>query len=222
MFNTNSTCRIGQWKIVVGRNVRQGDVVDKSQIELYNLDKDLSETADISNENPQRLEQLVKAYEEYRSNWTIRPEAVMHREEKRQKSRKSTPTRTDAAQKGKPQGPSTRSPKTPEDAQSSGKQKATIEGKDGPSSRSLAELRKELANVFTEEQAEARSAAKKKALEEGKKGRALRDAVDAAVTLTGEQKKRIQELRQQIAEVMRQRRDERPEASTDEQKATAE
>ena len=62
MYNTNSTCRIGEWKIVAGRNVRQGDVLDKSQVELYNLDKDLSETTDVSEENPERLEQLVKTY----------------------------------------------------------------------------------------------------------------------------------------------------------------
>ena len=90
MFNTNSTCRIGQWKIVAGRKVLQGDVLDRRQIELYNLDKDLSETTDVSEENPERLELLVKSYEEFRSEWTIRPGASNAQEGKKRSGAKGT------------------------------------------------------------------------------------------------------------------------------------
>jgi len=156
MFNNSSTCRIGDWKIVVGRNVRQGDALDKEQVELYNLDRDLSETTDVSEKNPECLEQLVKAYEEYRSKWTIRPEAVMHQEGKKQKGGKKTPP-----------------------SQASARKKAKVKFLDSEYRRAIAELRKKMESVLTDEQKQACAAAKKKVLEDGKRGVALRNAIDA-------------------------------------------
>jgi arylsulfatase A-like enzyme len=207
MFNTNSTCRIGEWKIVVGRKVLQGDVLDKSQVELYNLDKDLSETTDVSKDNPERLEQLVKAYEQYRSKWIIRPEAVMHQEGKKQKPGNRTPSlKDDARKKEKHPGPASETPDVPKKAKQSNMQKDKAEAPDSEYRRRIAELRKQMASVLMDEQTQARAAAKKKALEEGKKGAALRAAADAAVNLTNEQKKQLQELRQALGDLTREYR----------------
>ena len=207
MYNTNGTCRIGKWKIVVGRKVLQGDVLDKSHVELYNLDKDLSETTDVSKENPERLEQLLKSYEEFRSKWTIRPEAVMHQEGKRQRPGKRTPSpKDDARKKGKHPGPASEAPDVAKNAQQSNMQKDTPEVPDSEYRRRITELRKQMASVLTGEQTQARAAAKKKALEEGKKGAALRAAADAAVNLTDEQKKQLRGLRQALGDLTREYR----------------
>jgi arylsulfatase A-like enzyme len=193
MYNTNGTCRIGEWKIVVGRKVLQGDVLDKSQVELYNLDEDLSETTDVSDvseEHSEHLEQLVQSYMEFRSKWTIRPEAVMHQEGKRQSGAKRTPpSQASAGKKGNP------------------------EAVDSEYRRAIGELRRGMEDVFTDEQKQARDAAKKKALGEGKKGPALRAAADAAANLTDEQKKQMQDLRQALGQLVREYRAQQLETS---------
>jgi hypothetical protein len=193
MYNTNGTCRIGEWKIVTGRNVGQQDAVDKSQVELYNLDEDLSETTDVSEEHPEHLEQLVKAYEEFRSKWTIRPEAVMHQQGKKQGSKPPSPG--DAARKQEQHpGPASEAP-------------------DSEYRRAIGELRRKMEDVFTDEQRQARDAAKQKALEDGKRGMALRAAVDAAANLTDEQKEQLQNLRQAMGKLIREHRAQQPETS---------
>jgi len=212
MYNTNSTCRIGEWKIVVGRKVLQGDVLDKSQVELYNLDKDLSETTDVSKENPERLEQLVKSYEQYRSKWTIRPEAVMHQEGKKQSGRKRMlPPRDGAKKKEKHPGPASEALSVPQNAQWSEQQQAAVEALTKEYASKIDLLQKELASVLTDEQQRARHAGQKKALAEGKKGVALRAAADAAAGMTGEQSKQVQDLRQAIGRLTREYRAKRLE-----------
>jgi len=172
MFNTSSTWRIGAWKIVAGMKVLQGDALDTSRVELYNLDKDLGETTDVSSKHPERLEQLVKAYETFRSAWTIRPEAVMHQKGK-QAGKRRPPSKNRAEKTKQPQGTA---PAT-----------------------SFAELRKKMEAVYTDEQKQARDAAKKKALSAGKKGVGLREAMDAASNLSDEQKKQLDALRKSAA-----------------------
>lgn len=223
MFNTNSTCRIGQWKIVAGRRVLQGDALDRRQIELYNLDKDLSETTDVSEENPERLELLVKSYEEFRAEWAIRAGASMRQEVKRQSEGKGTrPPRNDAGKNGKRPNPALRAFLIPEDVQLSEEQKTKVEALVAEYRRRTAELREKLAEVLTDEQAQASAAAKRKAIEDGKKGMALRKAVDAAAKLTDEQKKQIQNLRQEMANVTRECREKLLEMLTDDQRAKLE
>jgi hypothetical protein len=190
MYNTNGTCRIGEWKIVVGRKVLQGDVLDKSQVELYNLDEDLSETTDVSGEHPEHLQQLLKTYEEFRSKWTIRPEAVMHREGKSQSEVKRTPP-----------------------SQASARKKGNADAVDSEYRRAIGDLRKKMEDVFTDEQKQARDVAKKKALKEGKKGPALRAVADAAANLTDEQREQLQNLRKVMGKVTREHRAQQLETS---------
>ena len=182
MFNTNSTCRIGDWKIVAGRKVLQGDVLEISRIELYNLDEDLSEVTDLSKDNPECLEQLLQTYEQFRLNWTIRPEAIMHQAGKNQG--KEMISKIDTREDVERQGP-----------------KAEVLGVEDR--RTIAELQKKIDDVFTEPQKQARDAARQKALEEGKKGVALRAAIDAAFEFTEQQKSRLQSLREELSELMR-------------------
>ena len=79
-------------------------------------------------------------------------------------------------------------------AQLSEQQQAKIEALTKEYASKIAELRKQIEDVFTDEQKQARAASKKNALEDGKRGMALRAAVDAAANLTDEQKKAQAEL----------------------------
>jgi hypothetical protein len=197
----------------------QGDALDKSQVELYNLEKDLSETTDVSSENLERVELLVQAYEAFRSNWTIRPEAVMHQEGKKKSRGKRTRFPSDDAGKNETRpNPARGALQIPDDVQLSKEQRTKVEALVVEYRRRTAELREKLAEVLTDEQAQASAAAKKKALAEGKKGTALRKAVDAAAKLTDEQKKQIQNLRQAMANVTRESRKKLAEMVTEDQK----
>ena len=110
----------------------------------------------------------------------------------------------------------------PEDVQLSEEQKTKVEALVAEYRRRTAELREKLAEVLTDEQAQASATAKRKAIEDGKKGMALRKAVDAAAKLTDEQKKQIQNLRQEMANVTRECREELLEMLTDDQRAKLE
>ena len=64
MFNRGGV-REGDWKLVSKSRVRKMDGVKQSQFELFNLAQDLSEKNDVTKANPERAEQLFKAYQEY-------------------------------------------------------------------------------------------------------------------------------------------------------------
>jgi hypothetical protein len=70
----------------------------------------------------------------------------------------------------------------------------------------ITELQQKLDDVQTDEQKEARKAEQKQALAEGLKGVKLRAAADAAARMTDEQKKLVDELRQVISKLSRERR----------------
>ena len=64
MFNRGGV-RDGDWKLVSKSRVRKMDGVKQSQFELFNLAQDLSEKNDVTKANPERAEQLFKAYQGY-------------------------------------------------------------------------------------------------------------------------------------------------------------
>ena len=69
-----------------------------------------------------------------------------------------------------------------------------------------AELQKQLNGLLNDDQKQARDAAKKKALDEGKGGVTLRTAMDVALNLTPDQKKKFDELRLTIGQLTREHR----------------
>ena len=57
--------REGPWKLVAKSRVRQLDKVKRTQFELFNLEADLSERNNVSEQNPERFERLFNAYHAY-------------------------------------------------------------------------------------------------------------------------------------------------------------
>jgi arylsulfatase A-like enzyme len=57
--------REGPWKLVAKSRVRQLDKVKRTQFELFNLESDLSERNNVSEQNPERFERLFNAYHAY-------------------------------------------------------------------------------------------------------------------------------------------------------------
>ena len=82
--------------------------------------------------------------------------------------------------------------------------------------RLIAELRRKMDSLLTEEQKRLRDAAKKQAQEAGKKGVALRTAVDAVVKLTDEQERQLKELREAMGKLIQESREKRLDVLTDE------
>ncbi|MGY8655589.1 MAG: sulfatase-like hydrolase/transferase [Verrucomicrobiia bacterium] len=73
--------------------------------------------------------------------------------------------------------------------------------------RQRTELMKKLDSLLTAQQKQAQAGARKKALAEGKGGVALRKAMDAALSLTPDQKKQFDKLRKEISDLTRELRD---------------
>jgi len=68
MVNSMGCIRIDDWKLVATKRIQDIKVVDRSYFELYNLADDPSEQKDVSNENPERTDQLVGLYEKFVAN----------------------------------------------------------------------------------------------------------------------------------------------------------
>lgn len=83
----------------------------------------------------------------------------------------------------------------------------------------LMEVMKKM-DVFTPEQKKARGEAAKEAKAAGKKGKDFQQALEAAVTLTDEQKKKIAEARKEMAPLEKELRQAVLGVLTDEQKQT--
>lgn len=86
-------------------------------------------------------------------------------------------------------------------------QKATLEALNKELGPKLNEVRAQMQGVFTEEQKQARAEAEKAAKEAGKQGPELREAVEAAIQLTDEQKAKMAEVRKKMTEVQKQIRE---------------
>ncbi len=82
----------------------------------------------------------------------------------------------------------------------------------------LAELRGKLDGIITPEQRKAREEAIKKAKESGKTGRELFEAIRDAIKLTEEQQKQMQEVRTQMAQLVKEIRGKLEEILTEEQR----
>tara|TARA_B100000029_G_scaffold129507_1_gene123000 strand:- start:73 stop:579 length:507 start_codon:yes stop_codon:yes gene_type:complete len=83
----------------------------------------------------------------------------------------------------------------------------------------LIEINKKFQTVITPEQRKARGAAQKEARAAGKKGKALREAVNAALKISPEQKKQLAELNKARQEILKVAQAKLREILTDEQKA---
>ena len=84
----------------------------------------------------------------------------------------------------------------------------------------VAEAQKGVASVLTREQRQARQAAMAKAREEGKKGEELKAAVDAALSLSDEQKKSLAEAETKMKALQTEIRQSVLAVLTEEQKQT--
>ena len=125
----------------------------------------------------------------------------------------------DAKKKKKRPSPVARLFQVPKDVELTDEQKTKVAALVKEYGPKLSELQKKQASILTDEQRQARAAAGKKAREDGKKGKELREAVDAAVTLTDEQKKQTQDVRKELGKLMREARGKFTDLLTDEQKA---
>lgn len=83
----------------------------------------------------------------------------------------------------------------------------------------LAEFGKKRAAILTPEQRKAQNEARKVATEAGKKGKELQQAVNAAMKLTDDQKKKLADLAKEMAPLNKTLREKVLALLTDEQKA---
>ena len=190
MAVTAGSFRHGDWKLTFNRGPRSAgpESREASNASLYNLAEDLGETSDLSESQPKRKAQLFAAYQEYFKDRKLKPLAA---QVAANKARKKPGTRT----RRKPTAKSSPAPKP-----------AHTESDLADLRRQRTELMKQLEALLTDEQKQSRAKAKKQALAEGKGGVKLRTAMDAALNLTPEQKKKFTKLRQEISQLTRELR----------------
>jgi hypothetical protein len=218
MAVTAGSFRKGDWKLTFNRGRRSAgpDERDVDQASLYNLASDLGETRDLSQSQPKRKQQLFAAYREYFADLKLKPLAIQVAERK-----KKAKTQT----KGAPARRAGTRPKAPNrqlEVKLSKELRTKVAALKKDFGQRRAELQEQLDDLLTENQKQARDAAKKKALAEGKGGVKLRTAMDAALNLTPDQKKKFNELRQAIGQLTREHGQKLQEIVQDSEKAEPE
>lgn len=192
MAVTTGSFRQGDWKLTFNRGRRSAGPKEREagNASLYHLAEDLGETQDLSASHPERKQQLFAAYQEYFADRKLKPlaEQVAARKANKKPETKSSNPRTKKPSP-KPKAAATETNLTEL------RQKRT-------------NLQKQLDNLLTKEQKLAQAAARKKALAEGKGGVPLRNALDAALNLTTQQKKQFDELRKEISQLTRELRNQ--------------
>lgn len=83
----------------------------------------------------------------------------------------------------------------------------------------LSELSQKVNGIYTADQKKARQEAAKEAKDSGKKGKEAKAAVDAAIKLTDEQKKQIDEVQPKLEALQKEIREKLTGLLTDDQKA---
>ena len=203
MAVTTRSFRKGDWKLTFNRGPRSAgpEASDVDQASLYNLADDLGETQDLSQSQPERKQQLFAAYQKYFAARELKPLAIQVAETKKnaRTQKKARPARR--------AGTKSKTPNGLPDVKLSKQQQTKVTALKKGFVQRRAELQKQLDDLLTEDQKQARDAAKKKALAEGKGGVKLRTAMDEALNLTPDQKKKFNELRQAIQQATREHRE---------------
>jgi arylsulfatase A-like enzyme len=192
MVVTAGSFRSGDWKLTFTRGPRGGgaETREADNAELYHLPKDLGETKDLSETEPELKARLFATYRDYFADAPLKPLAIEFRTNKNSKKK---PTR-------KSPGVGKAKSKTTVPGSSTGEElKANYQAR-------RAELLKKQAAILTEEQKASSEAARKQAIADGKKGVALRKAIDAGANLTEEQKKQLEGIRKELGQITREYR----------------
>jgi hypothetical protein len=108
--------------------------------------------------------------------------------------------------------------KVPEGITLTEEQKSKVEALKKEWGDKLTAAFKKVDGVYSREQRKARTAARKAATDAGKKGKELREAVDAAVSLTDEQKKQLADAQTELKDLQTKARSGLTALFTDEQK----
>ena len=202
MAVTERSFRDRDWKLTFNNGWRSAgsDMSGLDQASLYNLADDLSETRDLSQTQPDKKQQLFAAYRQYFTQRKLKPLAAQVAERKQTaKSRKqAAPKRETGARRESSNGR--------QNANVSKEQREKVAVLKKELGQRRAELQKQLNGLLNDDQKQARDAAKKKALDEGKGGVTLRTAMDVALNLTPDQKKKFDELRLTIGQLTREHR----------------
>jgi len=109
--------------------------------------------------------------------------------------------------------------KVPKSIELTADQKTKVEALNKEFGPKLAECRKKAASIITANQKKARAEAMKKAKADGKKGKELRAAVNAAVSITADQKTQQAECKKAMGALNKEIRTQFAALLTDEQKA---
>lgn len=197
MIVTPGSYRLGNWKL---RFRRGGGSTDHaiSEAMLHDLSGDPAELKDLSNAHVERKQKLFADYQQFVADRKLKPLAVQVAERKNANKR---PTKKTPKMSSAPRGRVNL-----KDAKLSKEQQTRVAALKKKFGKRRAELQRQLDDLLTNDQKEARDAAKKKALAEGKGGVKLRTAMDAALDLTPDQKKKFNELRQAIGRFTREHR----------------
>lgn len=181
MAVTARSFRDGDWKLTFTRGARsQGpDGAEADDAGLFYLPDDLGESTDLSRAEPERKARLFAAYHAYFADPPLKLFAIQHR-----------------AIKDGQRAPAAAERPSPLPDSSADERKTEYQ-------RRRAENLEKQAALLTEAQKESSAAARKQALAEGKKGVALRKATDAGANLTGEQRKQLEELREEMRQLTR-------------------
>ena len=192
MAVTAGSLRDGDWKLTFTRGPRSSGAESREadNAELYHIPRDLGETTDLSDSEPERKAKLFAAYRDYFSDAPLKPLAIQFRANKN--SKKKPAAKSPAPPKGNPALTGNSSDE---------ELKANYQAR-------RAELLKKQAALLTEEQKASSEAARKQAIAEGKRGMALRTAIDAGANLTEEQGRRLKELRKEMGALMREYREQ--------------
>lgn len=196
MIVTPGSYRLGNWKL---RFQRGGGSTDREMSEglLHDLSDDPAELKDLSNAHVVTKRKLFADYQQFVADRKLKPLAVQVAERKNAKKR---PT------KRPPRTKSSRGPVNLKDAKLSEEQQTQVAALNKEYGQRRVELQRQLDDLLTDDQKQTRDIAKKKALAEGKGGVKLRAAMDAALNLTPDQKKKFNELRQAIGQLSRELR----------------
>jgi arylsulfatase A len=196
MIVTPGSYRLGNWKL---RFRRGGSSTAHaiSEAMLHDLSDDPAELKDLSNAHVERKQKLFADYQQFVADRKLKPLAVQVAERKNAKKRPTKKT---------PKTSSSRRLANLKDAKLSKEQQTRVAALNKEYGKRRVELQRQLDDLLTNDQKEARDAAKKKALAEGKGGVKLRTAMDAALNLTPDQKKKFNELRQAIGQLTREHR----------------
>ena len=203
MAITPGCYRLGDWKLRFARGGAGSTDRRISEGVLHNLSKDPAEEQDLSDIHSEMKSQLFDEYQKFFAERKLKPLAVQIAARKSERQRKKRSPSPQAA-KNNNSRTSVRSVQIPENL--TDEQRAKVDRVIREYGAKIAQLQKRLDAVLTDKQKEARRAGQKKALADGQKGVKLRTAADAAAGMTAEQKKKVDELRHEIAKLSRERR----------------